>query len=352
MADLVRQSPSELLRQNKAAARRITERKGGKRILKALQRAELDLVKRLRTHGELRTLEEAPFTRAKLEVALLQVRDVLNDLRPKMKESIVTTGNQAGELAVRGVVKFLNAKERQFRGITRRLPIREVALLDRATVGIESSILRRIEVDPQDPRQPGVLNRYSTETIRVFEETLQNKLLTGASWNETREDLIEKSEFLKGAPRHWADRIIRTEVAAAYNRGGWESNKIANEMLGDVVKIVVATFDSRTGADSYNVHGQIRRPDEPFEYINYKGETELFQAPPNRPNDREVVVTWRLSWGEPPESMQPLDDSEVESAYAEQKLTFHGRPNMSTLPEDAFEVAKAESLEEAEEELS
>lgn len=96
---------------------------------------------------------------------------------------------------------------------------------------------------------------------------------------------------------------------AAYNRAGWETTRDAQNELGDMVKILSATFDDRTGWDSYLVHGQIRRVDEAFE-----GPFGMYQHPPNRPNDREVVVPHRISWPLPA-SLAPRSEGEAEEAY-------------------------------------
>ena len=48
---------------------------------------------------------------------------------------------------------------------------------------------------------------------------------------------------------------------------------------------LVAVFDDRTGEDSKFVHSKVRRLMEPFH-----DRVRDYQHPPNRPNDREVVV--------------------------------------------------------------
>jgi len=54
----------------------------------------------------------------------------------------------------------------------------------------------------------------------------------------------------------------------------------------EFAKQLVATRDDRTGDDSLFVDGQVRRLMEEFE----DNEGRRYQHPPNRPNDREVVV--------------------------------------------------------------
>lgn len=132
--------------------------------------------------------------------------------------------------------------------------------------------------------------------------------------------------------------IYTGNCMGAYNRSILENGEEANEVVGgDMVKILVAGFDDRTGWDSYQVHGQIRRLDEPFEWVTKNGDTIAYMTPPNRPNDREVVVFHRMAWPIPDE-LKPVSDSEYEARFAEQnkKGSPPERPKMSTVPLSAF----------------
>jgi hypothetical protein len=241
-------------------------------------------------------------------------------------------------------VEYMHAAERRFRGISGQgLRIREAALLDRAVAGARSSILRRLAstgtaraaaedgAEPS-PAKPGILERYGVETVGAFERVMQRGMVTGAPWGEVRDQLTAESPFLEGAPRSWGERIMRTEMMSASNRGSWESIRAADDQLGDMVKILSAVFDNRTGWDSYQVHGQIRRPDEAFEW-----EGGAYMAPPNRPNDREVVVPHRIAWPLPP-YLSPRSDAEVAAAYFRQRKTGSpgARPVMTTVPLSRF----------------
>ena len=184
------------------------------------------------------------------------------------------------------------------------LALHEVEMLDNVGQGVNSSILRRLAStgeplpegqDPAfDPTKLGILQRYGMNTITSFEERLQQGVIQRKSWADVRGSLVEESAFLQGAPASWAERIVRTETMGASNRANWETIRHVNTQLGDMVKILSATFDDRTGWDSYQVHGQIRRPEEAFECAG-----EFYQHPPNRPNDREIVVPHRVSWALP-----------------------------------------------------
>jgi hypothetical protein len=99
-----------------------------------------------------------------------------------------------------------------------------------------------------------------------------------------------------------------------------------------MVKILAATFDHRTSADSYAVHGQIRRPEEFFD--TWTGQV---MHPPARPNDREVVVPHRVSWPIPDE-LKPKSDAEIAARWSAEgrKGSPPPRPRISTVPLDSF----------------
>lgn len=197
---------------------------------------------------------------------------------------------------------------------------------------VKASVPGSLAPDSYEPPLGGVLRRYGAATIETFEGVLRTGILTRKPWGDMRDELVQASPFLQGQPKFWAERIARTETMAAYNRAGWEGLRAADDDLGDVVKVLSATFDNRTGWDSYQVHGQLRRTDEPFEWAG-----GLYQHPPNRPNDREVVVPHRLSWPIPHE-LHPRSDAEVMAAWKREQRRGSPpkRPRMSTIPHEAF----------------
>lgn len=305
-------NPAETLRHNRAEAIKLANQIGVKRLKKQLEEAQRDLEQRLRRAEGLRGPGKDSFTAEQLRVTIVQVRDVLRELQKGMKDLVLEQGKQASDKAVGEQLEYLRRAERRFRGINARIPIREASMLDRVRKGTESSILHRIERDPKHPGRKGVMNRYGSTVIEKFEEKLRQRFLARQSWDQVRNELISESDFLQKAPAHWAERIVRTETMGAYNRAGWETTRASQQALGDMVKILSATFDGRTAADSYAVHGQIRRPHEAF--VSWFGR---YQHPPNRPNDREVVVPHRVSWPLP-EALKWRSDGEVAARWAQE----------------------------------
>jgi hypothetical protein len=327
-----KQAAKEALEASSRSAQRLVADVGQRQTRILLERAQRDLQKRLDAALH-RGLDEDSFTVVQLRVALEQVRAVLVPLTAGIRGVLVNNAAQAAERAASNAIAYLQKAEREFRGVSQPLALDEARMLSAASKGANASVLRRLASGPPgDPRRLGILQRYGVETVGHFERILQVGMIAKKSVKEMREDLTEASPFLKAAPAHWAQRIVRTETMAAYNKGNAESIKNANEQLGDMVKIISCVFDDRTGADSFAVHGEIRRPEEMFE--TWYGPVE---HPPDRPNDRATVTPHRLSWPIPP-YLQWVDWDRVVARWQAEgrKGAPPDRPLMTTVPLHQF----------------
>ena len=136
--------------------------------------------------------------------------------------------------------------------------------------------------------------RYGAETVMQIEQAISSAVLTGQRWDVARREVWKATAQVVGQAQWKVDRIVVTEVAAAYNGTTLAALIEEDDPGAPMLKKLVATFDKVTAWDSVAVHGQVRRVSEPFK--DPKG--RLYMAPPNRPHDREIVVGWRASWGE------------------------------------------------------
>jgi len=320
-------TPEEILRESRRRTQRAAEEVGAARVRKILLRAKRDLDRRIQEAEGLGGPGADSFTAVRARAVLRQVQLVLAGLKPELRDLLVTQAGERAEPSAKDVIAYLRAADRKFRGTAAPLAIDEALVLDKAKRGAESTVLRRILSDPKDPRRPGVLDRYGAATIGNFEETLQQRVLAQKPWAEVRDGLVKASPFLQGAPAHWAERIVRTESMSASNASAQTAIEEASEQLGGMLKILSATFDSRTAADSYATHGQIRRPEEAFD--TWYGP---MMHPPDRSNDRGIVVPHRLSWPLP-KSLFPRSDAEVLAAWRRdgRKGSPPPRPRLSTV---------------------
>ncbi len=339
-ADRVR-AAREALESNRANALRIGRAAGEKELRALLERAARDLERRI---GALDPrMADETFTAVQLRATLKQVELVLRDLTGGMRGVLMNASAQAAGQAAAHTVDYLETAERAFRGAAAQpLALNEARMINAATMGADASLLRRIASGPKPGHarhkrhakrsRLGVLQRYGVATLGHFEKTLQVGLVARKSRREMVDDITADSPFLQGAPRYWAERIVRTEVHSSYGRGALEATKAADEQLGDLVKIASGVFDERTGADSFATHGQIRFPNEDFE--SWYGP---FEHPADRPNDRSVLTTHRISWPIPPYLKWRTDEEILNRWRAEgRKGPPPPRPLMTTVPLERF----------------
>lgn len=322
----------DLLRRDHESALELLRRVGVARTRKLLAGAQRDLERRI--DEAVRGPGKDSFTAVQLRATLAQVRAVTRDVQRGVRDVILEGAGVASERAADNLARYLEAANRAFSGTARPLGLDRAAMVDAATVGVRSTMLRRLAssgtrvpgADPEPhPAKMGILDRYGIKTIGHFEDVLRRGLVTRATFGEMRDQIRDASPFLRGAPMSWATRITRTELHGAYQRGGHEAIQNAAEQVDDMLKIVTATFDNRTAPDSFNQHGCCRLPDEPFEYVGSAGESIFYLHPPDRPQDRSVVVAHRASWPMLT-NLRPLADEAVQRAFVRNKTKFHRRP--------------------------
>lgn len=320
--------PRDVLLLNQQAAVAIANRAGTKQMRAVLEEAEADLIRRL---ARIRPGAEGGFEETQMRATLAQIRQTLAEVTEGIRDSVMTGARRATELAVEDTAEYLRAADRQFRGVgVQPLALDEGAMLSRAVKGTNSTLLRRLgssEEKKDRKARVGILERYGLNTVERFEDKLRMGMITRKPWDEMRSDLIAESPFLQGQPGHWAERIVRTEVMGAHGKASLESFQQVAEEFDDMCKILAATFDVKTASDSYAVHGQVRRTDEPFE--SWFGE---YDHPPNRPNDREVVVPHRTGWAWP-KYLTPKSNAAVAARWKQEgrKGSPPPRPRMTTV---------------------
>jgi hypothetical protein len=213
--------------------------------------------------------------------------------------------------AIRGVADDITRLESVFRGATVELPLEEAATFRGIISGRATSMMSK---------HASSVARYTAQGVTEMEGVLGTSLLAGEA---PMEALGRIEEFVDG---DWwrAERVIRTEASFAFNATRRDAMEEAADELPDLMmrwtehcSDDLTPFDNRVGVDSLAMHGQIAAPGEMFTVPDSspapeqsrwrKGVTEVpshlagqeFEAPPNRPNDRAVLLPWRKSWGIP-----------------------------------------------------
>jgi hypothetical protein len=94
-------------------------------------------------------------------------------------------------------------------------------------------------------------------------------------------------------------RIARTELHHAHAMAKLRSLGRLGEEQSDLRKRLYHPLDARTAEDSKALMrlDPVLPINKPFVF-EWKGVRREFQAPPDRPNDRSILIPFRMSWGE------------------------------------------------------
>ena len=262
----------------------------GLRQRRIVRRTLQDLERRLaRARAGSWTEAEANATRMLLGQAMKNmVGGMTLDLGEGMQEVMKMSSKDAA--------RYLASLDLKYTGAVRPLRFDSLEWWERTSGRIGQARLRTYARSYQ---------RYGATAVAGIEDAIAQRILVGESWDKARQEVWDITREQVGNRQWMVDRIVRTEASAAY--AGMTLAALHEEDTDDepMLKKLVATFDGVTGQDSYFVHGQTKRLNELF--ADNQGRS--YDAPPNRPHDREIVVGWRKSWGgEGSHNMRDFDE--------------------------------------------
>lgn len=236
-----------------------------------------------RLKAQLLMTPDNTFTEAKLESALIQIEAGIKQLQFQINPELRSGFSYLTEQGVEDSAREVNAMEKEFNGVNSILPVDTIIESTEPSNFLfnqfESSILT-----------------YGQALRGKFQSTLTQSLLQRKSWTQAVWDMEE----VFNADEWILARIVRTELHNIYNVS--KSNgflQIRQDYLPDLKKTLYHPMDSRTGDDSKEAAALnlIVPIDEPFQY-KYKDKIRTFMTPPDRPNDRAILIPYRESWGE------------------------------------------------------
>lgn len=169
----------------------------------------------------------------------------------------------------------------------------------------------------QGPESKLLLDSYLNSSIRYagmvgdeLRRTLALHLGLGSGLAETIRDLTKLTGWPNDA--YWqGERLVRTEASYAYNLSNHKAMSTVAHDNPDLWEVwyehaqgpiwggpknipypgPATPLDDRVGRDSLRMHGQARRPGQPFCDPLTK---QCWPHPPNRPNDRATLVLARI----------------------------------------------------------
>lgn len=305
----------------------ITQGKGTE-LLRLMKEADADLGKRLVKAATERGGKFGDrFTDAKMIAFKNQISTVTSYVEKRLTGMTHEKVMSSIRIGTAHTVKLIKAFEKDYAGIAESVRIDHTRIFNNVGQKLTPSLLSRSRAS---------VERYGRVMVRDFDLVMQRGIAQGLTQSEMIDKLISKAPPKLAAylhhneprsfpdpktgymrKRYWAERIVRTETANAYNAANLASIEESRNEFPDMGKKILAIFDKRTAIDSMYVHGQIRGVDELF----HDGAGREYLRPPARPNDRETIVPWRMPWKETaatkPKSLTEIKKSEAAQATSQ-----------------------------------
>jgi len=213
------------------------------------------------------------YTTQEVRVLLAQVREVSETLAAefgvRVGDEIEAVGRVAAGIGRESLLDEIDAWADKFAG-----SVRGTARTELAGDILGDGLLEYYDVSR---------DTYGLQAIKDMRQALARATLSGETVAMATVRLSQAVEI----PAWRAERIVRTEQSYAVHVRQMADMRAMYGPRGEGWrKQLVAVHDNRTGDDSIFVDGQTKRLDEPFE----DNAGRVYMHPPNRPNDREVVV--------------------------------------------------------------
>lgn len=231
--------------------------------------------------SNLRRLPAESFTAQQTRTVLLQLEGAIaaleNNLNDKVNESTDLLSNRAVNDLVREVDKF----SKVFTGSVQPVDVDVVEVATRT--------------------KDRLFNKYKT-SINTYSNALRGKiaedLRDGVIARNTPDEIINRLSGTFDGESWRLRRIVRTELHGIYSQAkllGLKDSKDSG--MKELKKTLYHPMDSRTGKDSMYAEREhlIAELDEPFRY-RWKGRERIFMQPPDRPNDRSILIPYDPSW--------------------------------------------------------
>jgi len=176
---------------------------------------------------------------------------------------------------------------------------REVKNLNRQ-VGISTPNISRdvTSLEHNDFLINNALASLQTYTVGVRQQ-VSNALTQGVLQRKSGYEITGRiSSFMEDMRRWRIQRIVRTEMSRIYNSTKLVAyGEFRKEHFPDLMKRLYHPMDSRTADDSKALKrlDPAVPLDKPFVF-KYKGDKRVFLSPPDRSNDRSVLVPYRKKW--------------------------------------------------------
>lgn len=259
------------------------------RVMKSYRRVRQDLRDRLDALDL--SGRNGTFTAQKMRGALMQVDLALAEMNRNLNDDMQTASSSAAEMGVGHLIKEIEKWNKIFTGAVIPINVNAVAVATKATNLLFNQ--RESSLQSYSSFIRGQIGRALADAT-IAQETA-GEIVAGIP------DLGTKiGQFFLG--EEWKlHRIVRTELHNVYSQGKirgmldlWDNG---SGEIPDLKKTLYHRIDSRTGKDSIRLaqNNPIVPINEPF-VESSTGKELVYMAPPNRPNDRSILIPYREEW--------------------------------------------------------
>lgn len=252
------------------------EDREAEKILKLYKRVRQDLRDRLEV------IPNGSFSAQKMRGALTQVELGINEMTKILGEGMKDSAQPLAESGIDNLVEEIRLWDKEFTGAV--IPIN----LDAVKVASDTSNF--------------LFNRYEA-SLKNYNEILRSKfasLMTeGVIAEKTTSEVISEMGKVFLGEEWRLHMIARTELHNVYNVAKINGMKdLVGGDIPDLKKTLFHPMDRRTGEDSIRLSKKnpIVPVDEPF-IESSTGKKLVYMSPPNRPNDRSILIPYREAWG-------------------------------------------------------
>jgi len=240
---------------------------------------------RTRLQDRLLTIPAGTFTQQQVRVTLVQIESAISALKRDLTDGMIEPSEVLSEQGVQDMIKEVNKFSKKFEGSVQPLN------LNAALVAADSRSF--------------LVNKYES-SIAAYGEDLRSQITSNIMQGMIARETTERTvgEMVNGIGRFFAGeewkirRIARTELHNIYNFSKMNAMiETKDSLVPDLKKSLMHPMDHRTGEDSKKLNSDNPIVDigQPFRF-KFKGKERVFMFPPDRPNDRSILVPYRKAW--------------------------------------------------------
>lgn len=272
------------------------EEKQAKRLLRSFRNVRQQLQDRLLT------IPEGTFTEQQLHVTLIQVESAISAINHRLKGDMNYSAEIFSERGIRDLSKEITKFSKKFQGSIQPINLN----IDNLAQDSKNFLINK---------QTASIDAYSADLRSQITQNITNSLIMRDTTQRTVSGLVaDVGKFFIG--EEWKlTRIARTEMHGMYNFSKLKGmDQVQEDSIPDLKKSLMHPMDRRTGKDSVELarENPVVDIDEPFRF-NWGGKERVFQFPPDRPNDRAILVPFRESWNKRAASFVTRRDEEAQS---------------------------------------